>query len=360
MKFRNAVFVVTEACSCPLYTVGEEFVMQDSTLTVAGDKHVCLILMHELLRQLADARHPKKATFECGGCADAGRIRFERRRKKAAANRQAQLLKLSEQRSKQRLTTETFRLLRKMDLFEPLSDFDLHALALMMKLRCYPSDTIIMEEGERGRTCYVVLSGQVAVAAKDSPAAAIGPGGVFGEMCLLAGEAAYPSAHSLTEVRLGVLTANDFALLLSCCPSLQIFFYRVLARRGKRNERSMQAGEISSGCMDGELTDYITLVDLFQIINTGGKTGRIELELPEGSASVLFHEGEIIQSSFGPLLGKEALFALLAQQKGSFAYIKGLTEAEKDMPILGGFVGLLMEGLQRLDGRERMRQDRHS
>ncbi|MCI5159666.1 MAG: DUF4388 domain-containing protein [Candidatus Electrothrix sp. AUS1_2] len=198
------------------------------------------------------------------------------------------------------------------------------------------------------------------VAAKaGGTAAEIGPGGMFGEMCLLSGEAACPSVHSLTEVRLGVLAVKDFSLLLSTSPNLQIFFYRVLAGRSKCKEHSMQAGEINTGCMCGELTDYINLVDLFQLINTGGKTGAIDLMLPEGYARVLFHEGEIIYSSFGPLQGKEALFALLAQQNGSFTYIKGLTEKEKDMPILGGFVGLLLEGLRYLDERGRMKQDGH-
>ena len=336
--------------------------MHDSALTVANGKKVCLLLVQEILK-LADGRpmeqrkfphNVRRHKFECGGCDD-GLIRFEHINKPACS---LNLLKKAEQEAEQRRTSETFGILRKMNMFEPFSDFDLHALALMMKLRQYPPDTIIMEEGERGRNCYVVLSGQVMVATTDSEVVAeIGPGGVFGEMCLLYGEAAYPSVHSLTAVQLGVLMAKDFSLLLSCCPSLQIFFYRMLADRSKGKEHSRQAGEISTAGMSGELTDYINLVDLFQIINTGGKTGAIDLTLPEGDARVLFHEGEIIHSSFGPLQGKEALFALLAQQNGSFTYINGLTEEEKNMPILGGFVGLLLEGLQRLDERGRMKQD---
>jgi CRP/FNR family transcriptional regulator, cyclic AMP receptor protein len=355
MKCYNAVFEVTETCSCPLYKVGGEFIMQDSTLIVESDKQVCLILMHELLKALADTKQPQSAEFECGGCpGSTSRICFKRKKDQACSAVQVNQLKAAEQQARQRLISETFSILRKMDMFEPFSDIDLHALALMMKLRRYPPDTIIMEEGERGRNCYVVLSGQ-AVAA--GTAAEIGPGDVFGEMCLLSGEAVYPAVHSLTEVRLGVLTAKDFSLLLSCCPNLQIFFYRMLASRSKCKEHSMPAGEINTSGMSGELSAYINLVDLFQLINTGGKTGAIDLTLPEGNARVLFHEGEIIHSSFGQLQGKEALFALLAQENGSFSYSNGLTEKEKDLPILGGFMGLLLEGLLHLDERRRMKQD---
>jgi CRP/FNR family transcriptional regulator, cyclic AMP receptor protein len=37
------------------------------------------------------------------------------------------------------------------------------------------------------------------------------------------------------------------------------------------------------------------------------------------------------------------------QQRGRFTYTKGLTAEEKQLPVLGGFMGLVMEGLQRID-----------
>ncbi len=258
MKFNNAVFVVTETSFCPLYTVGEEFAMQDSALTVERDKQICLILMHELLRVLADTTLPQKAKFECGGCS--GLIRFERKKDKACSALQMNLLKAAEQRANQRLTSETFSILRAMELFAPLSDIDLQALALLMKLRRWPPDKMIIAEGERGRSCFIVLSGHAAVTRKDSKVVAeIGPGGVFGEMSLLTGELTYPSVYSRIAVHLAVLNAKDFKRILVSHPVLQIFFYRLLISRVKEN--AMQSGRISSG-MSGELTD-ISLLSLF-------------------------------------------------------------------------------------------------
>jgi hypothetical protein len=74
--------------------------------------------------------------------------------------------------------------------------------------------------------------------------------------------------------------------------------------------------------------------------------------LDGGEGLALFNEGEIVECSYGGLTGKDAFFALLVHQKGRFTYIKGLTEEEKQLQVLGGFMGLVMEGLQRIDERD--------
>ncbi|WP_417911039.1 cyclic nucleotide-binding domain-containing protein [Candidatus Electronema sp. PJ] len=353
MEFRNAVFVVTEECSCPLYNVGEEFAVQNSALTVERDKHICLLLVRELLKVLADTRPleqritrqgVQRAKFECGGCT--GLIRFEYKKEKAYSTLQMNLLKAAEQRAKQQIISQFFGILREMDLFEPLSDFDLQDLALLMKMKSYPPNKIIIEEGERGTAFYVVLSGKVAVVRKDSEIIAeIGPGGMFGEMSLLSGELTYPSVYSRTACQLATLNAKDFKHVLSKYPILQIFFYRVLVSRAQEN--TLRAGQISSG-MSGDLTE-INPVDLFQMINSGGKSGRVIFTLDGGEGIALFNEGEIVACNYRGLEGKDAFFDLLVQQNGRFTYIKGLTVEEKKLQVLGGFMGLVMEGLQRID-----------
>ncbi|WP_417916757.1 cyclic nucleotide-binding domain-containing protein [Candidatus Electronema sp. JC] len=354
MEFRNAVFVVTEEHSCPLYNVGEEFSVQNSSLSVDRDKPVCLLMVRELLKALSDTKAleqrislqpQQKAKFECGGCT--GLIRFEYKKERAYSTLQMNLLKAAEQRAKQQIIAQFFGILRDMELFEPLSDFDLQDLALMMKMKGYPPNKIIIEEGERGTNFYVVLSGKVAVVRKDSEIIAeIGPGGIFGEMSLLSGELTYPSVYSRTACQLATLNSKDFKHVLSKYPILQIFFYRVLVNRAQEN--TLRQGKISSG-MSGDLTE-INPVDLFQMINSGGKTGRVSFELEgSGTAEALFNEGEVVSCSHGALTDKNAFFAILVQQRGRFTYTKGLTAEEKQLPVLGGFMGLVMEGLQRID-----------
>ncbi len=354
MELRDAVFIVTEEHSCPLYNVGEEFSIHDAALSIHREKPFCLLLVPELLKALRDPRAfehrislqgVQRSKFECGGCS--GLIRFEYKKEKAYSTLQMNLLKVAEQRAKQRIITEFFGILREMDLFEPLSDYDLQDLALLMKLKSYAANKVIIEAGEHGTDFYVILSGQAAVVKEESEIIAeIGPGGIFGEMSLLSGELTYPSVYSKTTVQVAALNAKDFKHVLSRYPILQIFFYRVLVSRAQEN--TLRAGKISSG-MSGELSD-INVVELLQMLNGGGKSGRITLDFFEqGQGLVLFHEGEVIYCKHNKHEGKDAFFSLLVQQKGRFTYTKGLSEKEETFPVLGGFMGLVMEGLQRID-----------
>jgi CRP-like cAMP-binding protein len=353
MEYRNAVFVVTEEQACPIYNVSDEFIIHDSTLTIERNKEVCLMLVQEVLKTLTGTRplHPTftrtgvhRTKFECGGCT--GLIRFEYKKENAYSTLQMNLLEVAKKRAKKQLIEEFFGLLREMELFEPLNDFDLQDLALLMKLQKYPANKVIIEAGELGTHFYVVLAGTVAVVREDNEVVAeIGPGDIFGEMSLLSGELTYPSVYSKTAVQLAALKAKDFKHVLSRYPILQIFFYRVLVNRAQEN--TMRAGNISSG-MSGELTD-INSVELFQLINSGGKTGQVQFVFDDCQALTQFNEGEIVYCKYGELEGKEAIFSLLAKQKGQFTYIKGISVEEKKLPVLGGFMGLIMEGLRRID-----------
>ncbi len=354
MEYRNAVFVITEEHACPIYNVGDEFIVHGSTLTIERNKEVCLMLVQEMLKVLTGARplHPiftqtgmQRTKFECGGCT--GLIRFEYKKENAYSTLQMNLLEVAKKRAKKQLIEEFFGLLREMELFEPLDDFDLQDLALLMKLQKYSANKVIIEAGELGTYFYVVLAGTVAVVREEDNEviAEIGPGNIFGEMSLLSGELTYPSVYSKTAVQLAALKAKDFKHVLSRYPILQIFFYRVLVDRAQEN--TIRAGNISSG-MNGELAD-INSVELFQLINSGGKTGRVQFTFDACKAVTLFNEGEIVCCQYNELEGKEAIFSLLAKQKGSFTYTKGLSAEEKGLPVLGGFMGLVMEGLRRID-----------
>ena len=43
------------------------------------------------------------------------------------------------------------------------------------------------------------------------------------------------------------------------------------------------------------------------------------------------------------------LAAVLARSEGSFTYTSGLTAEELALPVIGGFMGLIMEGMRRMD-----------
>ncbi len=352
MRFHNAIFVITEEHSCPLYNVGEELEVRDMALSVSSDKQVCLQLVGTILQATSDSpvferftqKGVQRAKFECGGCS--GLVRFEFKKEREYATLQMKLLAAAEQRAKMRHVEEFYDLLRGMEIFEPLADRDLQDLSAMLKLKAYKANKVILNKGMRGSHLYIMLSGKVAVLnSSNEVLAEMGAGEVFGEMSLLSGEPVTTSVYSRTDVRIATLSAKDFKHVLNKYPILQVFFYRMLVDRAQVN--SLRSGNISSG-MTGELAE-INSVELFQLINSSGKTGRVDLLFASGRASVLFNEGEIISAVYGEQKGKEALFSLLARNRGTFSYTSGLSEEEKQLPVLGGFMGLIMEGLRRID-----------
>jgi cAMP-binding proteins - catabolite gene activator and regulatory subunit of cAMP-dependent protein kinases len=173
-------------------------------------------------------------------------------------------------------------------------------------------------------------------------------GDIFGEMSLLSGEPITTSIHSRERTRLATLSSKDFKHTLNRYPVLQVFFYRLLVERAQAN--TLRAGTISSG-MTGRLSD-INAVELFQLINSSQKTGKVLLVLDDGNATVAFNEGELVKTQYKELSGKEAFFALLAKSDGTFTYTSGLSAEEKQLEVIGGFMGLVMEGMRRVDEQQ--------
>ncbi len=355
MEFRNAIFIVTEEHSCPIYNVGEEFQVEDLALSVSSGKPVCLKMVQELLQESSDSlvferftqQGMQRAKFECGGCT--GLIRFEYKKEKEFATLQMKLLAVTEQRAKMSHIEEFFDLLRRMEIFEPLADNDLRDLAAMLKMKRYGAHKIVITKGDRGTHLYIMLSGTVAVVRDGNEVLSeLEKGEIFGEMSLISGEPVTTSVYSRSEVQLATLSVKDFKHVLNKYPILQVFFYRMLVNRTQAN--TLRSGNISSG-MTGDLAE-INSVELFQLINSSGKTGKVDLLFSNGLSIILFNEGEIVRVSYGGLDDKEALFALLAKTKGTFTYTSGLSEKDEELPVIGGFMGLIMEGLRRIDEEE--------
>src|SRR5215471_500583 len=80
--------------------------------------------------------------------------------------------------------------LRSIPLFGGLEDASLERIQGMLAQRLFPRDAIVCSEGERGRSMYVVASGEVEVRRANSagtqiPIVRLGPGEFFGEMTLV-------------------------------------------------------------------------------------------------------------------------------------------------------------------------------
>ncbi len=355
MEYRDAIFVVTEEQSCPIYNVGEEFKVESQGLTVPEAKPACLLMVQAVMNATSTVqtmerftqRGVKKTKFACGGCT--GSIAFEYKKEKGFATLQMKLLAAAEQKKRMRHVDQFYDLLRNIDIFEPLDEDNLRDLSALLELKEYDAHKVVVKKGEPGTSLYILVEGRVAVVGDDGQTLSeMQVGDVFGEMSLLSGEPVTTSIHSRERTKLAALSSKDFKHVLNKYPVLQVFFYKLLVERAQTN--TLRSGTISSG-MSGKLSD-IHPVELFQLINTSTKTGKVDLLFDEGKATVLFHDGELVQAVYGNYAGKEAFFAILAKTEGEFTYTSGITEEAEKLQVIGGFMGLVMEGMRRIDEEE--------
>jgi CRP/FNR family transcriptional regulator, cyclic AMP receptor protein len=359
-KFRDAIFIVTEEHSCPIYNTGEEFKVENFSLTVPAYKSGCLYLAQAIAGVMTSMEKyngfvkigGQKSRFDCGGCE--GLIHFEIKKERDFATLQMKLLNETEERRRRQHLEKFFRVLRKLDIFETLEDDALSDLTLLLEFTTIPVDKVVLKKGDPGSNMYIVLTGQVAVMAGDgSKIAEIGDGGIFGEMSLLSGEPVTNSIHTLTETQVAKLSVKNFKHVLKKYPILQLFLFKLLVARAQT--MTLRSGNITSG-MSGELAE-ISIVDLFQLINSSQKTGRLDLALVQGRGIVFFREGEIIHARFLDLRNKEAVYALIKVENGHFAYTRGIPQELDKLSSIGGFIGILMEGLQRIDENKEREQE---
>ncbi len=355
MQFRNGIFIITEEDHCPLYNVREELRVSEGILSLPAGKPTCLVLAREII-SLASADKSfennalggtSKAKFECGGCV--GLIRFEYKKEKEFATLQMKLLAAAERREKIKETAGFAGLLRRIDIFSPLSSDDLLDLATLLELAEYPWQFPITQKGDPGNRLYILLSGTAEVIDDHGiTLAELGRGEVFGEMSLLSGERVSTTIMAAETCQVAVMNHKNFRHILIRFPTLQVFFYKLLVSRITKMNLQ-RAEELASG-MVGQLTD-ISVVELCQMINVNQKTGILNIEIEEKRAVIMFNEGELVYAELNGLVGKEAFYHILTLSSGRFKFTQGLTVKEKRRDVIGGFMGMLMEGMKRLDDR---------
>ena len=352
-KIRDAIFLITNERACPLYNIGEEIKIENFSLSISSYKPNCLYLA-EKVTEIVTSRDSfggftkvsgHKTRFDCGGCGD-GIINFEFKKDKDFATLQMKLLKETEERRKKQHLDKFFGVLRKLKIFETLDDDSLSDLTLLLELKAIPMGKRIVKKGDPGTHLYIILQGQAEVKAEEGKVLAeLKTGEIFGEMSLLSGEPVINSVYTAINTQVAMLSVKNFKHVLKKYPVLQLFLFKMLVDRAQA--MALQSGNITSG-MTGELSE-ISPVDLFQLINSSQKTGTIDLRLDKGRAMVFFNEGEIIYARYLELRNKEAVYALLAIKSGYFSYTKGIPEELNNLPAIGGFMAMMMEGVQSID-----------
>lgn len=128
-------------------------------------------------------------------------------------------------------------LLKNVDLFAGLSKGELGKIAATGSERTFTAGTTIVEQGDMGRTAYVLLDGTAIVRRGNRKVAELGPGAPVGELSLLdkGPRTAYVVAESdVVALELG---AKQFAAVLEDFPKVSVKLLATLAGRVRDLDR---------------------------------------------------------------------------------------------------------------------------
>ncbi len=105
------------------------------------------------------------------------------------------------------------------------------------------ADDVIFRQGDRGKTMYLVKSGEVALKAGDPVLATVAAGGVFGEMALL--DDAPPSATAIaaTDCEIVAIDERRFVFLVSQTPFFALNLLKLLERRLRAANQKLEEGK---------------------------------------------------------------------------------------------------------------------
>ncbi len=351
-KFRDAIFVIVKEESCPLYNVGEEIKVENYGLSMSSYKPGCLYLARQIAPIVASKEtfqgisrvSAQKTRYDCGGCE--GLIHFEYKKDRDFVTLQMKLLEEAEEKRRKKHQERYFGVLRKIKLFDPLEDDALSDLTVLLEFKTIPFGKIVVKKGSPGTNFFIILQGLLEVRADDGTKLVdLGEGEMFGEMSLLSSEPFPYTVVSLNNSQLAILSVKNFKEILKKHPVLQMFLFKLMVDRAQA--MTLKSGNIASG-MTGELSE-ISPVDLFQLINAALKTGTIDITLEKGRGMVFFKEGEIVYAGYQKLRNKEAVCAILGITSGRFSYTKGIPDVLNNASPIGGFMAIMMEGVQSLD-----------
>jgi CRP/FNR family transcriptional regulator, cyclic AMP receptor protein len=124
-------------------------------------------------------------------------------------------------------------------LFASLPKRHLRAIAKVTSVWTYPKGSVIVEEGKRGMSFFVILQGRAMVVKRGRSIGILSPGEFFGEVSVLDPGPRTASVISDAEVKCLELSGQDFLDLVGKESRIAEALLRVMARRLRENERQL-------------------------------------------------------------------------------------------------------------------------
>lgn len=128
--------------------------------------------------------------------------------------------------------------LKQIPLLAGLSDVELHRVEAVASNKTFPKGAVIINEGDQGRSMYLLLQGRVKVFVSDGLGkefvlAILGPGECVGELALIDDEPRTASVETEEPSVFLVIQKDDFLQLLHECPQIQFKLLQNLVARSR-------------------------------------------------------------------------------------------------------------------------------
>jgi len=358
MGFPKISFRIVENRSCPLYEYGDTFNLTGISIPIINSaentfvttaivnyplgKHICKILNGDLAKIIIQYERGDKipvCMISCSGCT--GSIKIEH-----SLDDKVQLSGGDQQLSNE--IGSMLHVLSDFAFFKHIDEKNLNSLIGFFKLIKHKKGDIIIRKGDPGGNFYIIVSGRVNVL-NDAGIiiSTLSRGEVFGEMSLICNDAVNATIQVVEPTSILQIDQQNFKKILDRYPSIQLFFSRLMAERLKASNR-IRAEDLSSG-MIGNLAE-IPPEALFQTLNANSKTGILTITgLGHGTARFSFRQGSLIKAKYDKFMGDNAFYQVLKEDKGRFRFTPGIPPEDFEIPEIGFFMKLLMEGMRRLD-----------
>jgi CRP-like cAMP-binding protein len=140
-------------------------------------------------------------------------------------------------------TVEIVELLARVPVFSTLQDGDLEQIAQLAVPRSFEAGQVVLREGDRSDTCYIVQAGRARAVHEHGDGrtitlATFGPGDIFGELALFEDERRSATVEALGEMRVVAVLGPDMRRLIAEHPQIAMRLLIGLGRRLREtNER---------------------------------------------------------------------------------------------------------------------------
>jgi len=357
MGFPRESFRISENHHCPLFRYGDTFTVSGIALAIAsaGDhsfinttvvhspphREQCKILYGDLTKIIIEYERADQipdCLISCSGCTGSVRLEHFQGLRADADNPNDEAVRIN----------GLLHLMGNFPFFRNIDQKHLNSVIKHFKLSEVEKDQIIIRKGDPGGNFYIVASGRVEILNDAGiPISTLEKGEVFGEMSLMCDENAGATVQARQHSEVLFIEHKQFKNILQKHPALQQYFTRLLAKRLSNSNR-MRSDDYASG-MIGNLGE-IPAEALFQTLNMNAKTGILTItQLQQGTARFSLRQGALIKAGYGGVKGEEAFYSVLREKKGRFKFTPGLPPEDFDVPEIGFFMKLLMEGMQRID-----------